>query len=226
MKKIILTTFAVAGLGYGAFAQGSIGDIQVTFQNDGITTGVGESNPANATTYYSGNISLEVFVASTANVTANQVAAINALDGTASGGALALSALTTDGFALESDTGAASAPGAAGAIPFSAFEGFLSPTTNPNQINLLQAATGTIEYIALYAVAVGGVDNGDSGVLAFSQNVGGNPYSTPAGLASNITKDPAGQNLDLTAPSAVPEPGTMALAGLGSLSLFLLRRKK
>jgi PEP-CTERM motif len=222
MKKIILTTSAMVGLAYGAFAQGSLGDTQGTFLNDGVTTGLSEANPANATTYYSGNISLEVFVASTANVTAGQVAAINALDGTASGGALALSALITDGFALESDPGTATAPLPAGGITFAVSGGDFT-AADLNQINLLQAATGTTEYIALYAVAVGGAFNGDSGVLAFSQNVGGNPYSIPAGLASNITTDPTGKNLDLT---SVPEPGTMALAGLGSLSLFLLRRKK
>jgi len=226
MKKIILTTFAVGGLACGAFAQGSVTAVQTMFNQDGVTTGIGQQNPASATAYYTGSISLEVFIASTASVTANQIAAINALDGTAGGGAAALALLNTDDFSLVSDVNPVGGTPTAGGIAFTVSDGGFNPSTNPNNINLTgPTATGTTEWMAIYAVGVGGADAGWSAVLAYSQLTGGNPFVSPPGVASNMATDPTGQNLDLTA-NAVPEPGTMALAGLGSLSLFLLRRKK
>jgi hypothetical protein len=224
MKKIILTTFAVGGLACGAFAQGSVLAVQTMFSTDGITTsGANATSPTLASTYYTGNIMLEVFVATTASVTANQIAAINALDGVSGNAALAL--LGTDGFALVSDINPASdSTQTAGGIAFTVSDGGLDPTTNPNQINLMApTVTSSTEWMAIYAVGVGGAFNNDSGVLAYSQLTGANPFVSPSLPAANMTTDPTGQNLVL---SPVPEPGTMALAGLGSLSLFLLRRKK
>ena len=226
MKKIILTTFAVGGLACGAFAQGSVGAVQTMFNQDGVTFGLGQADPASATAYYTGNITLEVFIASTASVTANQISAINALDGISGGGSAAFALLGTDGFSLVSDINPVSGTATSGAIPFTVNDGGFNPSTNPNQINLTSpAATSATEWMAIYAVGVGGADAGWSAVLAYSQLTGGNPFVSPPGTAANMATDPTGQNLDLTA-NAVPEPGTMALAGLGSLSLFLLRRKK
>jgi PEP-CTERM motif len=222
MKKTIIVTLAASALTYGAYAQGSLTQVQGMFSSDGVTTpGSGASDPNSATTYYTGNVTLEIFYASTANVTANQIAAINALDGTSGGGAAALALLNGDGFSLVS----AGAGGTAGGLNFAVNDGGFT-AADPNTIDLLAPApTGTAGWIAMYAVGAGGAFDQYSGVLAFAQNTGGNPTTTPAGTASVIATDPAGLNLVLTT-TAVPEPGTMALAGLGGLSLFLFRRKK
>jgi len=73
----------------------------------------------------------------------------------------------------------------------------------------------------------------DIGILVFVQGVGPaspSPYTEDISTGWNSTPNSPtsaanGGNEDLIL-SPVPEPGTMALAGLGSLSLFLLRRKK
>lgn len=57
MKKLIVTTLATTVAALGVYAQGSIQQVQGMFSNDGITTpGANASNPASATTYYTGNI--------------------------------------------------------------------------------------------------------------------------------------------------------------------------
>jgi hypothetical protein len=222
MKKIIVTTLAITGLALGAYAQGSLNQVQTLFSSDGITVGgTGAANPGTTldSEWYTGNIALEVFYASTASVTANQVTAINALDGVS--GAAALALMQTDGFSLVSATSTTGST--AGSLSYAVnFGGFT--TADPNTIGLLApTATGTTAWIAIYAVAVGGTYDGYSGVLAWSQLTGGNLTTTPAGTPAIITTDPAGLNLVLT---TVPEPCTMALLGLGGLSLLVIRRRK
>jgi hypothetical protein len=218
MKKTLITTLATSALAYGAYAQGSITQVQGTFSTDGVTTyGANASNPNTATTYYTGDITLELFYASTASVTQAQINAINALAGVS--GSQQLGLLTSDGFSLVSE-GAGST---AGGLTYVVNEGGFT-AADANTIDLLSPApTGAAGWIAMYAVGDGGTYNGDSGVLAFAQNTGGNPTTVPAGTPSTMLVDPAGINLVLT---PVPEPGTMALSALGGLSLFLFRRKK
>jgi hypothetical protein len=223
MKKTIVTTLAITGLALGAYAQGSLNQVQTVFSSDGITVGGTEAaNPGTTldSEWYTGNIALEVFYASTASVTADQVAAINALDGVS--GAAALALMQADGFSLVSATAlTGSTPGS---LNYSVSFGGLNPASNPNSIGLLApTVTGTTAWLAFYAVATGGTYNGYSGALVWSQNTGGNPNTTPAGTPAIITTDPAGLNVVLT---TVPEPCTMALLGLGGLSLLMIRRRK
>jgi hypothetical protein len=223
MKKFIVTTVATTALALGACAQGSIGQIQGMFSTDGITTsGLNASNPALADggLYYSGNITLALFYASTASVTADQIAAINALDGVSGVSQYAL--MIADGFSLVSATPNVNST-TAGSLNFVVNSGGFT-AADPNTIGLVAPApTGVDAWIAMYAVATGGAFDGYSGILAFAQNTGGNPTTTPAGTASVMATDP--QNLNLVLTTAVPEPGTMALAALGGASLLFLRRR-
>jgi hypothetical protein len=222
MKKLIITTLATTALAFGACAQGSLGQVLATFSSDGITTaGANAADPGSASTWYTGNIALEVFYASTASVTAGQITAINALDGVS--GAAALTLLQTDGFSLVSATTPTGST--AGSIAYAVNNGGFT-ATGANTIGLLApTATGTTAWIAFYAVGVGGIYDGYSGVLAWSQLTGGSPVSAPAGQPAVVTVDPAGLNLVLS-PVVVPEPCTMALLGLGGLSLLVIRRRK
>lgn len=222
MKKLIITTLATSVVALGAFAQGSITKMQTMFVSDGITTpGLNATSPSLATTWYTGNIALELFYASLGSVTSGQIAAINALDGTVGGGAAALALMNSDGFVLASTTTLmGSTPGS---IAFAVNQGYLSPTSNPNTVGLTGVPTGVNAWIAMYAVGSTAPYIGYSGVLAFAQNTGGSPIASPPGTAANMATDPVGENLVLEMP--IPEPATLALVGLGSLSLMLFRRK-
>jgi hypothetical protein len=221
MKKLIVTALATS-VALGVFAQGSLTKIQTMFSNDGVTTGLNQANPNTATAYYTGNINFELFYASTASVTAGQITAINALAGTANGGANAFALLTTDGFTAASTTTLTGST--VGSLPFVVNSGDFT-VADPNTVGLAGSTpTGVNAWIAVYAVGTSAGFINWSGVLAFAQNTGGNPTSVPAGTAAPMATDPAGINLDLTAP--VPEPTTLALAGLGGAALMAIRRRK
>jgi len=223
MKKTLITSLAASALSLSAFAQGSL-NMNGTVANDpGVTTqGANAGSTANASTYFTGTISLEVFAL--ASATQGELNAINAFINTANGGANALALAQSDGFVEASTTtlngstvGSVSGNVSGGTIQFS-----------PAAVGLTGVTTSSTESLFLYAVAVGGVNAGWAGGIAFNNNVGGDPNATPiAGTAAALTGWGAlNQNLVLSSAAAVPEPTTMALAGLGSLSLFLLRRKK
>jgi hypothetical protein len=229
MKKLILTTLTTA-IAFGVFAQGSITGVQGMFSNDGITTpGANSGNPSLAAggLYYTGNINLQLWYASTASVNAGQIATLNAFNnsnGSAGSGASAFALMQADGFTLASTTTLGGST--AGSLAYAVSSGGFT-VADPNTIGLTGVPTSTVAWIAMYAVGSGGAFNNYSGVLAFSQNTGGNPTTTPAGIAAPMASDPAGLNLVLAAPAAVPEPATLTLAGLGGLaSLVMLRRKK
>jgi hypothetical protein len=224
MKKTILTTFAIVAMATGAFAQGSISGIGSMFNNAALTFGPNQSSTTTATAYYGGGttFSLQVFYAPTASVTAGQITAINALDGAANGGQLALALLNTDGFALVSATTLATSGATAGAVT----EGYNGNNfTGANQINLLSpTATSATAWLALYVISSNAGTVNWSGAVAFSSGTGGNPYASIPGTPQVLSKDPAGLNIDMTAP--VPEPTTLTLAGLGGAALMAIRRRK
>jgi len=230
MKKILIITLATSVTTLSVLAQGSLGSVNNI--NTGITTpGANASNPNSATTYYTGNISLEVFYAAAASVTQSQINIINALDGSTGGGAAALALLNTDGFVLASaSTLTGTTTGAVtGNISSGGFN-FPSSPASASEIGLPGAPTGATAaqaWLAFYVVGSGGSFNNYSGVLAFANGTGGNPNQTPTpGFTAPITGlDALGLNLVLTT-TPVPEPSTMALAGLGGLAALMFRRKK
>jgi len=220
MKKTIITTLAAGAVSLSSFGQGSLA-VNAPVSNDpGVTIqGANAASTANATTYFTGTISLEVFAL--ASATQAQLNAINAFINTSSGGASALALAQSDGFVEVSTTTAGGST--VGAVSGSIVGGSLA--FNPSTIGLSSAVTtSSTEALLLYAVAVGGQYAGDSGAVAFNNNTGGSLLAVPAGTPASLTGWGAlNENLVL---SPVPEPTTMALAGLGSLSLFLFRRKK
>jgi hypothetical protein len=220
MKKLV-TTLAVAGVAAGAFAQGSVTQIQNMFSSDGITAqGANAADPASATTWFSGTVTIALYYAASASVSAGQASTINTLDATA--GAAALAQALTDGFVLDSATTTAGST-AGGVTGYTVTTGGI--TAGPNTIGLLAPApTSGNGWLGMLVTEVGGANDGAQGFIVWSQgNLGGNPTTTPAGIPATIAVDPAGLNIVLT---PVPEPATMALAALGGASLLLFRRKK
>jgi hypothetical protein len=210
MKKIIVLTLATTAIAFGAMGQGALGSIN----NTGIFfgDGVGSQNTSSSSVYV-GALTLEVFFSTTAS--GADLTAINNLNGTAGGGAAALAAINTDGFTEVDEGGVTGAANSNSQI--SGFTGTidLSSAFGPN----------TAGDIVLYFEGTGGI----AGAFAFTGSYGGEQVTNPIGTPYTLSTDSAletlanGSNLALT---AVPEPGTMALAGLGGLSLFFFRRKK
>jgi len=225
MKKTILTSLITACVATGAFAQGSISGLGNIFNATALTFGLAQGNPNNATAYYnSATFNISVYYAATANVTAGQITAINALNGTSNGGATAFALLGTDGFTLQSATTLATSSPTAGAVSAS-YNG--NQFTTPNQINLINTPTLTTAWLAFYIVSTTVGTSGWSDVVAFSSNTGGNPYAATPGTPQVLAKDPWGAtiNPDLTT-APVPEPTTLALAGLSGAALLAIRRRK
>jgi hypothetical protein len=225
MKKTIITTLAAGAVSLSSFGQGSLALDAAVNNNPGVAIqGANANSPANASlsSYFTGTVSLEVFAL--ASATQAQLNAINAFINTANGGNAALALAQSDGFVEVSTTTAGGST--VGSVSGSVVGG--SFAFSPSTIGLIGGANGVTtsatEALLLYAVAVGGQYAGDSGVVAFNNNTGGSLVAVPAGTPASLNGwGVLNQNLVL---SPVPEPTTMALAGLGSLSLFLFRRKK
>jgi hypothetical protein len=208
MKRTITTLLITTALASGAFAQSSLTSVLNTFSNDGITTaGPAATDPNNASTWYYGTVNISLYYAPLASVSADQIADINSVDGTLVG-CEAIGTLIQDGFTLVSATTLGGST--AGSLSYNVSEGYFAD--GPDQISLLAPVPdGGSGWLAMYAVAVGGDNDGNSGVLAWEQD----------GFGGDIDTDPTGLNLVM-----VPEPATMALATLGGASLFLFRRRK
>jgi len=225
MKKIFVAIVLTACSAFGLYAQGTLDSITYMFNSDSITTlAPNATDPATASTWYNGDIQIEFFYASKSSVSQSQVNGINSLNGSGfeGAGSQALEMLYMDGFSLVSATTLHG--NTAGPISYYVNNGFL--TDGPDRIGLLSPVpTGGSGWLAIYAVIPDGPLAYGSSVLVWSQNnFGGNPNSTPIpGIPSNVQPDPLGVNLVL---DVVPEPGTLALAGIGGLAFYLLGRKK
>jgi len=204
MKKLVITTLATVGLALGAFAQGSI-----ILDNSTASYGIANTTPGN---YYTGTYGLELWVDNAAAVPAG----INGAANTA-----AYAALTTTGFKLEAtyagQTMNISNPGV-----------FQLGTVTMNDVTAL-VSSAVIGLAAWTGSAASGtaamVANANIGVVAFldSTIADPSPLAGPPGTPSNLGT--AWTTGDLVM-MPVPEPTTMALAGLGAAALLIFRRRK
>jgi hypothetical protein len=226
MKKIILTLVAVTGATLSGFSQG-----QVAFEN-GAANGyvaVDQSGHTSGSTsgYTQQAASFDVACYSLAQGTLAGITGLDAYN------YLSPADLTSDGFTQDLIAGSLTPlVGANGVFgPQTAtISGVTGTSTTPaDAVIAVVAWTGGYSTFAA-ALAAG---TSDIGILVFVQGVGPaspSPYTEDIATGWNSTPNSPtssanGGNEDLIM-SPVPEPGTMALAGLGSLSLFLLRRKK
>jgi hypothetical protein len=235
MKKTIIIALATAGFAMGALAQGSITGVNA--DNQYVTTGVGNYNTsiAASTSYYAGGLTMEVFFASGNQASAAN--AINALNGTAGGGAAALALLGTDGFTQVGLTGGYPPNSGVGAISGTAaspntsqLNGFL---TTQNLVGPGNGgfASSTVGYLALYFTGTGGFSTYSSAIV-ISGNYGGNSaapapaFAVTTALNAFASANAQNGNIDLTAPTGVPEPSSLALAGLGGFGMLMAFRRK
>jgi len=224
MKKIILAITAVVGVSLSGFSQG-----QVTVGNNNANGYVvidpsGDLSTSTASYTVASSFNVEIWslaVSSTAGLTGlDAYGSLNPLD------------LTSDGFQEDSlAAGGSNIAGTAGVFGGNnGVTAIINGVTSANAAIAVVAWTGSATTLAA-AIA----DGADIGTLVFENAVGPAPQSPFTAniiqgwgtLANSPASAANGDNQDLImSPVVVPEPGTMALAGLGSLSLFLLRRKK
>ena len=235
MKKLILTTTAMAGTALVAHCQGNL------LFNDESTAGfvVQSSGDHNSTASYvaSPNFTAALY-ALPGNVTSTAGLGIDAY------GYLTPSQLATDGFVLLGSTLGGSANGVSfgggdgyfdgGAMNLTGTTqgGFTAPSGPYTKQDVIAVVAWTGTAANLAAAITGGAS---VGIFAFVNDVGPggtspnvpNMTGWPTQLSpSNVAND-GFPELVLAPVAPVPEPATLALAGLGGLaSLVALRRKK
>jgi len=205
MKKLVITSLATVGLALGAFAQGGI-----VVDNSQAAHGFVLGNSAS---FYDGPIGLQVWFQ---NGTTFQVSGIN---GQANNPGAAYSSLSSSGFTLA--TTFVNASSLAGGVSLGDLH---IPGVTPGGSTVTLAIAAWQGSGAAFPTA----GNGNGGVLAFYQPTA--DYTiVPTPTSPDLTAATGGFNttdLHLNAVTAVPEPSTFALAGLGAAAMLIFRRRK
>jgi len=203
MKKLLLTAVALAGFTAGVMAQGY-------FQLDGnsIANGVAINTAGN---YYDGPFNMEVWELNAAAVPAG----IN-LAPAPGAGVLAYNAMTAAGFKMEP---APTFTFGGGVITLA--QAYKMPDVTPKGSTVVVAVAAWNTAATSWSAMLGAANASTrAGVLAWVQPTANYNISPTPPAPGNAWP---GQDLVMT---AVPEPGTLALAGLGAAALLIFRRRK
>jgi len=207
MKKSVVTGLATVALALGAFAQGTIDP-----NNSNTALVAGGVTVDNATTFYSGAYGLEIWELNSSDIPANMPSIATVTPGYAE---VAYGNLTPDGFKPEATfTGQSMAAGTVAGLPYVTMAD-VSPAGATVTIAYAMWNTAATSFSAFEASRG---PTGRAGVLAF---VNGTQSSS---LLPGTTLTGWTENLVMV--TAVPEPGTLALAGLGVAALLIFRRRK
>jgi PEP-CTERM motif len=213
MNKIIITLTAITGMTAAAFAQGSI-NVDNSSVGGGLSRGATQA--AGQGLYFSGNYTLQVWFLNAASVPIN----ITSDAHLTTTGAAAYANLATDGFTLANSYVNKN---------ITALNAGVFSLASLNIAGVSPKGGNTVIALAAWANNLAGTGTpganfgGIGGVFAFinpTSDYTALPTPTPAFLTGWT-----GVNDLVMVP--VPEPATLALAGLGSLaSLVMLRRKQ
>jgi hypothetical protein len=240
MKKIVLTITAITALASSSFAQGLIffsgGSAASTRISTNSVVGGPSGGAASTTAPVAGTYYYALFV-STANTASGSTS--TAIDGNNSNYVFD----NSSGWTLVGIAQNTAQAGRFGAVSQGSTSGSQAGINGDGSLSVPSIAGGT----SVHTVVVGwsaNVATTLSGLIAWYDG-GANTQgyigqsAIGSGLAlgdgalvstSNAMGTQAGQVggflLGLTNPTIIPEPGTMALAGLGGLSLLAFRRKK
>jgi hypothetical protein len=212
MKKLLLTGLAVAGLTASTFAQGNI-----AFDNSQSANGITDLTAGN---FYNGTAGIEVWALPGSPVTAT-ISAINALSANPLAG---YALLTSDGFnKVATYSGVQIAGGAFSLGELSLTAAQLSTPGGPLTLGLAAWNNSANSWAGSLAA---GAQTSHYGVIAFDQTTtyaASAPFPTPASLNWGVGGGSISQDLVMT---SVPEPSTIALAGLGAAAMLIFRRRK
>jgi PEP-CTERM motif-containing protein len=232
MKKLILTVAMVAGVSMVAFSQGASMTVG-NFSANGyvITDPAGHLSSSTASYTKTATFTVQLW-ALPGNVTSTAGLGIDAYGYITPSSTI----LATDGFVQVANIGNVAGGGSSGAGLFNdstaaniiGSTGAFPYTAAASDVVALVAWTGTASTLQL-AIAGGA----SVGILAFVNPLG------PGGANPNIPDDSIGWNALANSPASaanhgtedfilapVPEPTTLALAGLGGAALLAIRRKK
>jgi len=210
MKKTILITLAAMGSAFGAFGQGAVGLDNSTAAEGIVLTGT-TGGSASGLGFYSGTAGVEVWYK---NGSAYDVSSLNGLFANP---AAAYAKLTADGFTLATTFIGANVSGGGFGLGDLHIAG-VSPAGSPITLAIAswQGSGATFQ----------GAANG--GVLGFIQPTADYTIA-PTPTSPDLTAATGGFNttdLRLNAITAVPEPSSFALAGLGAAAMLIFRRRK
>jgi hypothetical protein len=225
MKKTILTMAATVGVSLLGYSQGA-----VNLQNYQGLNGqlVAIANSAGAVTGYAGDFTVALYYASTVSSTP--------LANADSYGYLSYAGFQADNLSLATTVTSTGANGAGvfegGTATLGIAGGYTAGQYTVSDVLALAAWTGGYSTLA-EAEAAGA----DVGIITFVNNIGPGGSSPEVPYLTgwdSLTPTPGVESFEgssqypdlVMSPAVVPEPGTMAMAGLGSLSLLLFRRKK
>jgi hypothetical protein len=200
MKKLILSVTAIAGLAMAGSAQ------QVLFHDSNIADASSSNDITINGVTSTGDLNLELLVGSSAGAVTTDVVTLLL--------SLAVATPTTAAGTVQPGLGDISTAGVIDDLTQNAY----SVPAGTDFYQILAWSGAYSSYAAALASGAQGVNAGESSVLAFD--------SQPASGSPAVQIDlPSAINLTQVPTSVVPEPSTMAMAGVGLASMLIFRRR-